>query len=102
MQIIYDINLFFLQKVEKVFESDRDLLKRVSIIDETTPQQVRMAYLAVVGSHTVNGVAALHSDLIKKNLFNDFIKYYGPDKFINITNGITPRRWLYQANPALR
>jgi starch phosphorylase len=102
MQIIYDINLFFLQKVEKVFECDRDLLKRVSIIEEGAPQQVRMAYLAVVGSHTVNGVAALHSELIKKNLFNDFIKYYGPEKFINITNGITPRRWLYQANPGLR
>ncbi|KAG2234810.1 hypothetical protein INT48_006727 [Thamnidium elegans] len=102
MQIIYDINLFFLQKVEKVFVGDRDLLKRISIIEEGSPQQVRMAFLAVVGSHTVNGVAALHSDLIRKHLFNDFIKYYGPDKFINITNGITPRRWLYQANPDLR
>ncbi|GAA5812839.1 hypothetical protein MFLAVUS_006298 [Mucor flavus] len=102
MQIIYDINLFFLQKVEKVFVGDRELLKRISIIEEGSPQQVRMAFLAVVGSHTVNGVAALHSDLIRKHLFNDFIKYYGPDKFINITNGITPRRWLYQANPDLR
>lgn len=102
MQIIYDINLFFLQKVEKNFSPDRELLKRVSIIEETSPQQVRMAYLAVVGSHTVNGVAALHSDLIRKNLFSDFVKYYGPEKFINITNGITPRRWLYQANPVLR
>ncbi|KAI9257014.1 glycosyl transferase [Helicostylum pulchrum] len=102
MQIIYDINLFFLQKVEKVFVDDRELLKRISIIEEGSPQQVRMAFLAVVGSHTVNGVAALHSDLIRKHLFNDFIKYYGPDKFINITNGITPRRWLYQANPDLR
>ncbi|CAO3635993.1 unnamed protein product [Mucor fragilis] len=102
MQIIYDINLFFLQKVEKDFSADRELLKRISIIEETSPQQVRMAYLAVVGSHTVNGVAALHSDLIRKNLFNDFVKYYGPEKFINITNGITPRRWLYQSNPGLR
>jgi starch phosphorylase len=101
MQIVYDINLFFLQKVEKV-NSDRGLLNRVSIIEESNPQQVRMAYLAVVGSHTVNGVAALHSELIKTQLFSDFIRYYGPDKFINITNGITPRRWLYQANPALR
>ncbi|KAI9476360.1 MAG: glycosyl transferase [Benjaminiella poitrasii] len=102
MQIIYDINLFFLQKVERDFSADRELLKRVSIIEETNPQQVRMAHLAVVGSHTVNGVAALHSDLIKKYLFNDFVKYYGPEKFINITNGITPRRWLYQSNPGLR
>ncbi|KAI8997657.1 glycosyl transferase [Pilobolus umbonatus] len=102
MQIIYDINLFFLQKVESMYMGDRELLKRVSIIEEGSPQQVRMAYLAVVGSHTINGVAALHSDLIKKNLFNDFIKYFGPEKFINITNGITPRRWLYQSNPGLR
>ncbi|KAG1159677.1 hypothetical protein G6F37_004671 [Rhizopus arrhizus] len=102
MQIIYDINLFFLQKVEQMYFGDRELLKRVSIIEEGSPQQVRMAYLAVVGSHKVNGVAALHSDLIKKQLFSDFIKYYGPEKFINITNGITPRRWLYQANPGLR
>lgn len=102
MQIIYDINLFFLQKVEKEYLGDRELLKRVSIIEESSPQQVRMAHLAVVGSHKVNGVAALHSDLIKKHLFSDFIKYYGPEKFINITNGITPRRWLYQANPGLR
>ncbi|KAI9356853.1 carbohydrate phosphorylase-domain-containing protein [Pilaira anomala] len=102
MQIIYDINLFFLQKVEKMFMGDRELLKRISIIEEGSPQQVRMAFLAVVGSHTVNGVAALHSDLIRKYLFNDFIKYYGPEKFVNITNGITPRRWLYQSNPGLR
>lgn len=102
MQIIYDINLFFLQKVEKEFPGDRDLLNRMSIIEESNPQQVRMAYLGVVGSSKVNGVAALHSDLVKKDLFPDFVKYFGPDKFINITNGITPRRWLYQANPALR
>jgi starch phosphorylase len=102
MQIVYDINLFFLQKVENMYKGDRELLKRVSIIEETQPQQVRMAFLAVVGSHTVNGVAALHSELIKTQLFHDFILYYGPEKFINITNGITPRRWLYQANPALR
>lgn len=101
MQIVYDINLFFLQKVEKM-NNDRGLLSRVSIIEESSPQQVRMAYLAVVGSHTVNGVAALHSELIKTQLFSDFIRYYGPEKFINITNGITPRRWLYQANPYLR
>ncbi|KAI8391314.1 glycosyl transferase [Radiomyces spectabilis] len=102
MQIIYDINLFFLQRVEQMYFGDRELLNRISIIEESNPQHVRMAYLAVVGSHTVNGVAALHSDLIKKELFSDFIKYYGPEKFINITNGITPRRWLYQANPSLR
>lgn len=62
---------------------------------------VRMAYLAVIGSHKVNGVAELHSDLIKTTIFKDFVKIYGPDKFTNVTNGITPRRWLHQANPRL-
>lgn len=102
MQIVYDINLFFLQNVEKKHVGDRELLNRVSIIEESNPQQVRMAYLAVVGSHKVNGVAALHSDLVRSQLFPDFVRYYGPEKFMNITNGITPRRWLYQANPGLR
>jgi glycogen phosphorylase len=62
---------------------------------------VRMAYLALIGSHKVNGVAELHSDLIKTTIFKDFVKIYGPDKFANVTNGITPRRWLHQANPRL-
>ena len=62
---------------------------------------VRMAYLALIGSHKVNGVAELHSDLIKTTIFKDFVKIYGPDKFTNVTNGITPRRWLHQANPRL-
>lgn len=60
-----------------------------------------MAYLAVVGSHRTNGVAELHSDLIKETIFSDFVKIYGPDRFGNVTNGITPRRWLHQANPRL-
>ncbi|KAI8063194.1 glycosyl transferase [Gongronella butleri] len=102
MQIIYDLNLFFLQKVEQQFPGNRDLLNKVSIIEESSPQQVRMAYLAVVGSHTVNGVAALHSELVLTQLFHDFATVYGAEKFINITNGITQRRWLYQANPGLR
>ena len=62
---------------------------------------IRMAYLACIGSHKVNGVAELHSDLIKTTIFKDFVKIYGPDKFANVTNGITPRRWLHQANPKL-
>ncbi|KAH0565437.1 hypothetical protein GP486_001172 [Trichoglossum hirsutum] len=94
LQIIYDINLFFLQ-------SDRDMLASVSIIEESTPKSVRMAYLAIIGSHKVNGVAELHSELIQATIFRDFVKVFGPDKFINITNGITPRRWLHQANPKL-
>lgn len=101
LQIIYDINLFFLQRVEREFPDDRDLLRRVSIIEESQPKMVRMAHLAIVGSHKVNGVAELHSDLIKTTIFKDFVQVEGPDKFTNVTNGITPRRWLHQANPRL-
>ncbi|KAJ4415173.1 Non-essential glycogen phosphorylase [Gnomoniopsis sp. IMI 355080] len=101
LQIIYDINLFFLQSVESKHPGDRELLARVSIIEESQPKMVRMAYLAIVGSHKVNGVAELHSDLIKTTIFKDFVEIYGPDKFTNVTNGITPRRWLHQANPRL-
>ncbi|KAF7546409.1 hypothetical protein G7Z17_g8455 [Cylindrodendrum hubeiense] len=101
LQIIYDINLYFLQTVEKAFPKDRDILQRVSIIEESQPKMVRMAFLAIIGSHKVNGVAELHSDLIKTTIFKDFVEIYGPDKFANVTNGITPRRWLHQANPRL-
>lgn len=101
LQIIYEINLFFLQAVEKRFPNDRDILARVSIIEESQPKMVRMAYLAIIGSHKVNGVAELHSDLLKTTLFKDFVEIYGPDRFTNVTNGVTPRRWLHQANPAL-
>ncbi|KAK8090964.1 glycogen phosphorylase [Apiospora phragmitis] len=101
LQIIYDINLFFLQTVEKKFPNDRDMLTSVSIIEESQPKMVRMAYLAIVGSHKVNGVAELHSDLIQTTIFKDFVKIFGADKFTNVTNGITPRRWLHQANPRL-
>ncbi|CAZ82186.1 unnamed protein product [Tuber melanosporum] len=101
LQIIYDINLFFLQSVERKFPKDRDLLRRVSVVEEGTPQVLRMAYLAIIGSHKVNGVAELHSDLIKATIFKDFVDIFGQDKFTNVTNGITPRRWLHQANPKL-
>ncbi|KAF4552039.1 Glycogen phosphorylase [Elsinoe fawcettii] len=101
LQIIYDINLNFLQYVERNFPKDRDMLGRVSIIEESQPKMVRMAFLACIGSHKVNGVAELHSDLIKTTIFKDFVKIFGPDKFTNVTNGITPRRWLHQANPRL-
>lgn len=101
LQIIYDINLNFLQSVERAHPDDRDLLRRVSIIEESQPKMVRMAFLAIIGSHKVNGVAELHSDLIKTTIFKDFVEIYGPDKFTNVTNGITPRRWLHQANPRL-
>lgn len=101
LQIIYEVNLNFLQLVERRFPQDRDMLRRVSIIEESQPKMIRMAYLAIIGSHKVNGVAELHSDLIKTTIFKDFVKIYGPDKFTNVTNGITPRRWLNQANPRL-
>ncbi|KAF3095400.1 Non-essential glycogen phosphorylase, variant 3 [Orbilia oligospora] len=101
LQIIYDINLFFLQSVERRFPKDRELLSRVSIIEESNPQVIRMAYLAIIGSKKVNGVAELHSDLIKTTIFKDFVNIFGPDKFTNVTNGVTPRRWLHQANPQL-
>ncbi|KAI9342749.1 glycosyl transferase [Zopfochytrium polystomum] len=101
MMIIFDINLYFLQKVERLYPGDRDRLRRMSIIEEGFPQYVKMAYLGVVGSHTVNGVAALHSNLIKTALFQDFVEYFGDSRFTNVTNGVTPRRWLHQANPEL-
>jgi glycogen phosphorylase len=100
LEIIYEINHRFLLMVNHKFPGDTELLSRVSIIDESGGRRVRMAHLAVVGSHTVNGVAALHSELLKTTLFADFNKIY-PTKFTNMTNGITPRRWLNQANPGL-
>lgn len=101
MQIIYDINYYFLKLVEKRFPDDRDLLGRVSIIEEGPNKSVRMAYLAIVGLHKVNGVAELHLELIRTTIFKDFVKVFGVDRFTNVTNGITPRRWLRQANPEL-
>ena len=100
LEIIYEINLQFITMVNHMFPGDAELVRRVSIIDESHGRRVRMAHLAVVGSHTVNGVAALHSELLKTTLFADFNRIY-PNKLTNVTNGITPRRWLNQANPAL-
>jgi len=100
LEIIYEINRRFLAQVNHNFPGDTDLLRRVSIIDENNGRRVRMAHLAVVGSHTVNGVAAIHSELLKTTLFADFHRIF-PGKFINVTNGITPRRWLNQCNPEL-
>jgi starch phosphorylase len=100
LKIIYRINHEFLQMVNHRFPGDTDLLRRVSIIDEEHGRRVRMAYLAVIGSHKVNGVAALHSELLKTTLFADFARIF-PEKFTNVTNGITPRRWLNQCNRGL-
>ncbi len=100
LQIIFDINAAFLASVTEQFGSDIDLMRRLSLIDESGERRVRMAYLAVVASHKVNGVSKLHSDLMKQSIFADFARVF-PQRFTNKTNGITPRRWLAQANPAL-
>ena len=100
LQIIYEINQRFLKGVMHCYPGDSELLKRMSIIDESHGRRVRMAHLAIIGSHHVNGVAQLHSELMKTTIFADFHRYY-PGKLINITNGITPRLWLNQANPGL-
>lgn len=100
MQIIYDINHEFITRVRHRFPGDNDLVRRVSLIDENGHRSVRMAHLAVLGSHRINGVAELHSRLLKDTLFADFHRIM-PERFINVTNGITPRLWLNQANPGL-
>ncbi|MFN2348094.1 MAG: glycogen/starch/alpha-glucan phosphorylase [Thioalkalivibrio sp.] len=101
MQIIYEINFRFLNEVHHRFPGDNEIARRLSIIDEDNGRRVRMAHLAVIGSHKINGVAALHTQLLKDTLFHDFHRLW-PERFISITNGITPRLWLNQANPALR
>ncbi|WP_319407864.1 glycogen/starch/alpha-glucan phosphorylase [uncultured Desulfosarcina sp.] len=100
MEIIFEINRRFLAMVANKNKEDNGLAQRVSLIVEGGQQRVRMAHLAIVGSHTVNGVAELHSNIIKKALFKDFDTLF-PGRLANVTNGITPRRWLAQANPPL-
>jgi starch phosphorylase len=101
MEIIYDINAEFLRRVSYKFPGDLDRLRRMSLIEEGDDKQVRMAYLAIVASHSINGVSALHSELLSSGLVRDFYEMW-PEKFNNKTNGITQRRWLYKSNPALR
>ena len=100
MEIIYEINKRFLQVVRLHYPGDDSMLEKMSIIDEHGNKAVRMAHLATVGSHHVNGVAALHSDLVKTQLMPEFNDLW-PHKFTNVTNGVTPRRWLAYSNPAL-
>ncbi len=100
LQIIYEINQRFLTGVMHSFPGDNELRRRMSIIGEEEGKRVRMAHLAIVGSHKVNGVAQIHTELMKQTIFADFDRYY-PGKIVNLTNGITPRRWLNQANPLL-
>ena len=100
LQIIYLVNRVLLDEVSARTPGDNDRRQRMSLIDEAHGRHVRMAHLAVVASHTVNGVAKLHSELMKKTIFADFAVYF-PDRFTNVTNGIAVRRWLKQSNPGL-
>lgn len=100
LQIIYEINRRFLEEVRRKFPGDEALAQRLSLIDESGPRYVRMAHLACVGCHSINGVAALHTELLTKDVLADFFKLY-PEKFLNVTNGVTPRRWMTISNPRL-
>ncbi len=100
LEIIFRINQDFLDFAAKFRPGDMGFLARLSLIDESGERRVRMANLSIVGSHKVNGVSALHSDLLVKTIFADFAALW-PDRFTNMTNGVTPRRWLAQANPGL-
>jgi len=104
LTIIYEINRRFLRQVKNRYPFDDARLSRMSVIDDGNgapeSKRIRMAYLAVVGSHSVNGVAALHTELLKAHLMHDFYEMF-PERFFNVTNGVTPRRWLLAANPLL-
>ncbi len=100
LEIIYEINSRFLELVRMRFPKDAARLARMSLIDESGERYVRMANLACVSSHTINGVAALHSELLKQTVLRDFYELF-PEKFCNVTNGVTPRRWVVLSNPRL-
>uniref|UniRef100_A0A8C5MU28 Alpha-1,4 glucan phosphorylase n=1 Tax=Leptobrachium leishanense TaxID=445787 RepID=A0A8C5MU28_9ANUR len=100
LQIIYEINQRHLDKIASLFPGDMDRLKRMSLIEEDGGKRVNMAHLCIVGSHVVNGVAKIHSDIVRNKVFKDFSEIE-PEKFQNKTNGITPRRWLLLCNPGL-
>jgi starch phosphorylase len=100
LEIIYEINRRFLNQVRQRYPGDEARVQRVSLIEEGATRRVRMAHMAVVGSHSTNGVAAIHSDLLRKRVLRDFAEMF-PERFNNKTNGVTPRRWLQQANPGL-
>ncbi|MGQ9871495.1 glycogen/starch/alpha-glucan phosphorylase [Leptodesmis sp.] len=100
LEIIYEINQRFLDEVRIKFPDDGDRLRRMSIIDESGERYVRMAHLACVGSHAINGVAELHSQLLQQTTLHDFYEMY-PEKFTNVTNGVSPRRFMVLSNPRL-
>jgi glycogen phosphorylase len=100
LEIIYEINRRFLDEVRLRDPNDDQLVRRLSLIDEAGDKYVRMAHLASVGSHAINGVAALHTELLKRTVLSDFHRV-APEKFLNVTNGVTPRRWIALSNPQL-
>jgi len=100
LQIIYEINRRFLRDVSVQFVGDREIQRRMSLVEEQPEKSVRMAHLAIVGSHSVNGVSKLHTSILRQTVFKDFDRFF-PGKLNNKTNGVTPRRWLLQANPLL-
>ncbi|WP_171818255.1 glycogen/starch/alpha-glucan phosphorylase [Pyxidicoccus fallax] len=100
LEIIYEINQRFLRQVQIRYPYDQEKMRRMSLVEEGPEKKIRMAHLAVVGSHSVNGVAALHTDLLRRDVLTDFASMY-PERFNNKTNGVTPRRWLAWCNPRL-
>jgi len=98
--ILYEINRRFLDEVRLQYPHDNEKIARLSLIDETGEKHVRMAHLASVGSHAINGVAILHTELLKRDVLRDFYELY-PERFHNITHGVTPRRWMVLSNPRL-
>ncbi|MBI4427801.1 MAG: glycogen/starch/alpha-glucan phosphorylase [Ignavibacteriales bacterium] len=100
LEIIFEINRRFLEDVRTRFSADDGRVARLSLIEESGEKFVRMANLACVGSHAINGVAALHTELLKRDVLSDFYELF-PEKFLNVTNGVTPRRWLLLSNPRL-
>src|SRR6185436_18559377 len=100
LEIIYEINSRFLDEVKATYPGDDQLLRRLSIIGEEGEKSVRMAHLAAVGSHAINSVSALHTELLKQDVLHDFYQLT-PEKFFFVTNGVTPRRWMKLYNPQL-
>lgn len=100
LEIIYNINARFLEEASRRFPGETERISRISLIDESNDHYVRMAHLACAGSHAINGVAALHTELLKRDVLSDFYKLW-PEKFSNKTNGVTPRRWMVLSNPRL-
>uniref|UniRef100_A0A915KWP8 Alpha-1,4 glucan phosphorylase n=1 Tax=Romanomermis culicivorax TaxID=13658 RepID=A0A915KWP8_ROMCU len=100
LEIIYEVNQRFLEIISKKWPGDFDRMRRMSLVEEDGEKRINMAHLCIAGSHAINGVAALHSEIIKRDVFKDFYELW-PEKFQNKTNGITPRRWLLLSNPSL-